>query len=107
MARAGQQTADGVYDRSKSKPAFARRFRLGVRHSERPAMVAHCCWSDMMCRMFGRGACALAVIAAAPVRSCLLFSISFRLGGKESQVKSPCGICFSLFKRLFEQAKAF
>src|ERR1700692_709154 len=60
-----------------------------------------------MCRMLGRGTCALAVMAAAPVRSCLLFSISYRLGGMERQVKSSCGICFSLFEQALEQAKAY
>src|SRR5262249_30887770 len=57
-------------------PDSASRLRCGVRHSERPAIVAHCCWSDMMCRMFGRltsagGFCAAA--AAVPsdcVKNC-------------------------------------
>src|SRR3954447_6208228 len=70
MARAGQHTAEGVYERSKSMPDWARRLRLGVWQGERPAMVAHCCWSDMMWRMLGRfgdGAfCARAETAAAP-----------------------------------------
>ena len=34
---------------------------------ERPAMVAHCCWSVMMCRMLGRAGCA-GVCAAAAAR---------------------------------------
>ena len=29
------------------------RLRFGVRQTERSAMLAQCCWSDMMCRMFG------------------------------------------------------
>src|SRR4051794_20869748 len=56
-------------------PWAARRSMLGVRHPLRPAMVAHCCWSVMMCRMLGRdcvcGDCALAAATAAPVRKLL------------------------------------
>src|SRR5580765_3502730 len=49
---------------------------FGVRQPDRPAMVAHCCWSVMMCRIFGRqlasGVCApAAATPAAPARKLL------------------------------------
>src|SRR4051794_28694229 len=82
-------------------PCRARRFRLGVRHSDLPAMVAHCCWSDMMCRMLGRsrlGVCASAFAVEAPASSWRRFSmgcgISLSVGGQSSDevdLEDPAG----------------
>src|SRR3569833_2754763 len=48
-------------------PWLASRSLFGVRHWERPARVAHCCWSVMICRMLGWRVCAAADCDAAAV----------------------------------------